>query len=128
MQFFFPFAECQNRRVNEMSENGLSMVSDLRLWLHINIVHSRRKERQYSWLAHISRIKKYLEGIFADCEIMVIHWGEMINKLSTFLGLFARKKESITYSKGYWASDIEIKGSLHVIIGLSFRFCEENIF
>ena len=78
-----------------MSENGLSMACDLRLCLHIHIVHSRRKERQYLWLAHISRRieKKYLEGIFVDCEIMVIHGGEKINMLSTFLSLFARKKK-----------------------------------
>ena len=85
---FFSFRGVSEWRVNEMSENGLSMACDLRLFLHINIVYSRRKERQLSWLA----LKKYLEGIFVDCEIMVIHWGEIINKLSTFLGLFARKK------------------------------------
>ena len=38
-----------------MSENGLSMACDLRLCLHIQIVHSRQKQRQYLWLAHISR-------------------------------------------------------------------------
>ena len=127
MQFFF-----LSRSVRMTSEWNVWKWFKYGLWfalcLHINIVHSRRKERQYSWLAHINPIKKkYLEGIFVDCKIIVIHWGEMINKLTTFLGLFARR-ESVTYSKGYWASDIEIKDSLHVIIGLSFRFCKENIF
>ena len=38
------------------------------------------------------------------CNIKVIQWGEMINKLSTFLPLFARIKKSITCSKGYWTA------------------------
>ena len=40
----------------------------------------------------------------------------MLNKLSTFPGLSAKKKKkSIAYSKGYWVSDImmyDLKGSL----------------
>ena len=40
----------------------------------------------------------------------------MINKLLTFQGLFARKKKKYNLQLGYWTSDIEIKGSLHVII------------
>ena len=40
----------------------------------------------------------------------------MLNKLSTFPGLSAKKKKkSIAYTKGYWVSDImmnDLKGSL----------------
>ena len=77
-----------------MSENGLNMACDLRLCLHINIVHSRQNQRQDSWLAHISPLNaKYVKGIFVDCKIMVIHWRDMINKLLNFQGFFARKKK-----------------------------------
>ena len=42
---FFSFRGVSEWRVNEMSENGLSMACDLRLFLHINIVYSRPKRK-----------------------------------------------------------------------------------
>ena len=56
---FFLSRNMSEWRANEMSENGLNMACDLRLCLHINIVHSRRNQRQDSWLAHICRLQNY---------------------------------------------------------------------
>ena len=46
----------------------------------------------------------------------------MLNKLSTFLGLSAKRNKRIAYTKGYWVSDImiyDLKGSLHGSVCLS---------
>ena len=69
MHPFFLSRNMSEWRANEMSENGLKMACDLRLCLHINIVHSRRNQRQDSWLAHISPLKyKIPKGHFCRLQ------------------------------------------------------------
>ena len=69
MHPFFLSRNISEWRANEMSENGLKMACGLRLCLHINIVHSRRNQRQDSWLAHISPLKyKIRKGHFCRLQ------------------------------------------------------------